>query len=229
MKTAIGVSLAVACAAALSGTVTAVQRGPEPLAAVWVLDNLTSLGGHPVTVAGSPAVVKTPLGPAVEFNGATDGLFLDTNPLQGLREFTIEALIEPAAGGPEEQRFLHVQETGAESRALLELRLAPDATWCLDTFLRQGATGLTLIDRALRHPAGSWHTVALTYDGTTSVHYVNGRRELDGKITFGPLGEGRTSIGVRQNRVSWFKGKIRAIRFTPAALPAGRLMSVPRT
>jgi hypothetical protein len=34
---------------------------------------------------------------------------------------------------------------------------------------------------------------------------------------------GRTSIGVRQNRVSWFKGAIAEVRFTPAALPADQL------
>lgn len=228
MRTAVVVSAAIACAVVLSGPVTAVITEEEALAAVWIFDNLTSVGGHPVTVVGSPAIVKTPIGPAVEFNGVTDGLYLEVNPLKGLRQFTIEALIEPAAAGPEEQRFLHIQETGSESRALLELRLAPDASWCLDTFLRQGATGLTLIDRAARHQAASWHAVALTYDGTVMTHFVDGRRELEGAIVFGPLGEGRTSIGMRQNQVSWFKGRIRAIRVTPAALPADRLMLVPR-
>jgi hypothetical protein len=163
-------------------------------------------------VAGSPRVVDTPAGPAVGFNGATDGLFLDVNPLQGLNQFTIEVVLAPAAGGPEEQRFLHIQQSDADNRALLELRMAPNNTWCLDTFLRFGPPGLTLIDRALRHDSGQWHTVALVYDGKTMAQFVDGKKELEGVVAFGPMGAGRTSIGVRQNRVSWFRGMIRLVR-----------------
>src|SRR5262245_31163473 len=38
----------------------------------WHLDNLSTIGGNPVTVAGSPSVVETDTGKAVEFNGSTD-------------------------------------------------------------------------------------------------------------------------------------------------------------
>jgi hypothetical protein len=171
-------------------------------------------------------VVDTPVGKAVEFNGATDGLFLDINPLAGLRQFTVEMLVEPAPDGPAEQRFLHIQEAAIDGRALIELRLTPDRTWCLDTFLKQGPVGLTLIDRTVRHPAGSWHAVGLTYDGATMVSYVDGKRELEGQIVLAPQGQGRTSIGVRQNRVSWFKGRIRMVRFSPAVLPAEQMLMV---
>jgi hypothetical protein len=192
----------------------------------WALDNLERLGGLRVTAVGTPAVVSTPLGPAVEFNGATDGLFVDVNPLQGLNRFTIEAVIEPAVGGPAEQRFFHVQETGADVRALLELRLDPDGTWCLDTFLKQGSAALTLIDRAKRHPAGSWHAVALVYDGSTMAHYVNGVKQGEGPVAFVTTGPGRTSLGVRQNKVSWFKGRIRTVRITPEVIPPERMLTV---
>ena len=216
----------VLIAGALLGAVASGQA-PAVQSVTWLVDNLSRVGGHPVTVIGTPAVVETPLGPAVEFNGATDGLFLETNPLQGLRRFTVEALIQPAVEGPEEQRFFHVQDTAADNRALLELRLAPDRTWCLDTFLKQGAAGLTLIDRGRRHPAGSWHTVALSYDGTTMTHYVDGQQELAGAVAFGPMNDGRVSIGVRQNKVSGFKGRFRLVRITAVALPAGQLLSAP--
>jgi acetyl esterase/lipase len=49
-------------------------------------------------------------------------------------------------------------------------------------------------------------------------HYVDGRREASGPVAFKALGPGRTSIGVRQNRVSWFKGRIREVRFTPGVV-----------
>lgn len=228
-------TLCAAAAGALLCTLTwteaadVVVAQEQASASEWILDNLSTIGGFPVTVVGSPRCIETPMGKAVEFDGVADALLIDTNPIQGLRQFTIEALVEPAAGGPEEQRFLHVQEAATDSRALLELRLSPDATWCLDTFLKQGTNALTLIDRAARHRAAAWHAVALTYDGATMAHYVDGRREGAGAVVFGPLGAGRTSIGVRQNRVSWFKGRIRTIRFTPAALPADSLMVVPGT
>src|SRR5262245_13247882 len=73
----------------------------------WKLDNLANIGGHAVTVVGAPKVVETDSGKAVEFNGSTDGLFLDVNPLAGLQRFTVEIEFQPAAAGPEEQRFVH--------------------------------------------------------------------------------------------------------------------------
>jgi len=202
------------------------QNPARGVAVQWTLDNIETLGGLPVTAAGTPAIVASPHGPAVAFNGATDGIFVDINPLQGLSRFTIEAVIAPAVDGPAEQRFFHAQEAAADVRALLELRLDPDGTWCLDTFLKQGPAALALIDRGRRHPAGVWHTVALVYDGQTMSHYVNGVKEAEGPAAFGSTGPGRTSIGVRQNRVSWFKGAIRTIRITPEVLPPGRMLRV---
>jgi hypothetical protein len=194
----------------------------------WVVDNLTTIGGHAVSVVGSPRVVQTAIGPAVEFNGSADGLFVDANPIQGMILFTVEALIEPAPDGPAEQRFLHLSETGSENRLMVETRLLPDRAWCLDTFLRHGEASLTLIDRQRAHPADGWHAVALVFDGKTMAHCVDGVREVAGDVAFKTLGAGRTSIGVRQNLVSWFKGRIRLIRITPEALPVARLMTVPR-
>ena len=195
---------------------------------VWTLDNLTRVGGHAVKVVGAPRIVSTPVGTAIEFNGTTDGLMLDINPVEGLARFTVEALIEPAADGTEEQRFLHVSEAGSERRLMMETRVLPDRTWCLDTFLRMEAPGLTLIDRAKTHPAGRWHATSLTYDGKTMTSYVDGVRELSGEVVFEPLKAGRVSIGVRQNLVSWFKGRIRLVRVTPEALGGGELLRPPK-
>jgi hypothetical protein len=49
-------------------------------------------------------------------------------------------------------------------------------------------------------------------------HFVDGREELSGPLTIQPLGAGSASIGVRMNRVFWFKGAVRKVRFTPRAL-----------
>lgn len=204
------------------------QGGESKEAIVWTLDNLDRIGGHTVTRLGTPRVVSTPQGAATEFNGATDGLLLDTNPLQGLSRFTVEVIFEPAADGQLEQRFLHVQETASENhRALIELRLLPNATWYVDTFLRDGESQLALIDKVRTHPAAQWYVAALRYDGHTMTSYVDRVQQLSGAVAFTPLGEGKTSIGVRQNRISWFKGRIRLVRITPEALPVDRLLAKP--
>jgi len=44
--------------------------------------------------------------------------------------------------------------------------------------------------------------------------FINGQKELEGTIGFSSIDEGKTSIGVRQNKVSWFKGAIYKIRIT---------------
>jgi hypothetical protein len=206
--------MAAAVAAALMAVAPApsAQTAERP-AVVWAIDNLQAIGGHAVGVLGSPRVVTTPHGPAVEFNGESDGLLVESNPIAGARAFRIEVDLAPAAGGPAEQRFLHIQQADADNRALLELRMLTPESWCLDTFLRFGPPGLALIDRGRAHRAGEWHTVALSYDGVTMAHEVDGVRELSGAVAFGPMGAGRTSIGVRQNRVSWFKGRMRQVRF----------------
>jgi acetyl esterase/lipase len=192
---------------------------------VWTVDNLSSIGGHPVQVLGNPRVVSTDVGPAVEFDGVDDGLLLDVNPLQGLPRFTVEVFFQPDADGPEEQRFFHAEEAGTGNRALIELRRLSEAKWTLDTYLRQGQAGLTLLDRSRLHVTGRWHVASLTYDGKTMTHFVNGQKELSGETAFGPLGAGTTSIGVRQNKVSFFKGRIRQIRISPDVVPTERLLT----
>jgi hypothetical protein len=193
----------------------------------WRLDNLASIGGHPVTQLGTPRVVPTPAGPAVEFNGRADGLVLETNPLEGLRTFTLEAEFQPAVDGADEQRFLHIEEHETGNRALLETRLLPGGRWVLDTFLNSGESSRTLIDRTKTHAAEQWYAAALVYDGVEMRHYVDGVLEASGPVSFAPLGPGRTSLGVRLNQVSWFKGRLRLVRVTPEALPPPRLLKKP--
>ena len=201
---------------------------PSRAATEWTLDNLTSIGGHAVTVIGAPAVEDTPAGKAIAFNGSTDGLLVEANPVEGLSQFTVEVLFEPAADGPAEQRFFHVQESGADNRVLLETRTLEGGTWCLDTFLKHGIAARTLIDRGRAHPVGRWHAVALVFDGREMSHYVDGVRELFGNVAFLPLKSGSTSLGVRMNRVSWFKGRIARVRVTPYPLVPEEMMQAPR-
>lgn len=220
-----GKTLLVLGAVVVAWAVTVPESPAAPLEQlVWEIGSLERIGNHAVTVIGRPKVVETERGKAVEFNGASDGLFIDANPLQGLSAFTIEVLFQPGADGPEEQRFVHFEETGSGNRALLELRMLSEGTWTLDTFLRYGQASLTLIDRARTHPVGGWHVAALTFDGKVMTHYVDGVLEASGEVVFKPLGAGRTSVGVRQNRVSWFKGRIRMIRITSRVRPVSKFL-----
>lgn len=190
---------------------------------VWTLDKVTSVGGHVPIVLGAPRVTEG--GHAVHLNGVDDGLVLPVNPLAGLREFTIEILLEPEAGGRAEQRFFHVEDD-AGSRVLLEIRMTSDGQWALDTFMLSGKSGLALLDRSKLHPAGRWCWVALRYDGRRMTHYVNGQQELEGRVDFAPMQVGRTSLGVRLNRISWFKGALGEVRLHGTALDAAALQRV---
>lgn len=191
-------------------------QGSPPV--VWPIDNLVSIGGHRTSFHGNPRVIESRGGTAVEFDGVRDGLVVEEIPLAGATEFTVEVIFRPDAGGPAEQRFFHLQETGSEDRILLETRLTPDNRWFLDTYIQSGTASRTLYAKNFKHPTGQWYQAALVFDGREMRHYVNGNLELAGELNFAPLSQGQTSIGMRHNRVYWFKGAIRRARFNRRAL-----------
>lgn len=213
-----------ACTLALFGC-----TGPQPDADlansqtgfVWEIDSTGAIAGHETTVLGSPRTIDTAQGGAVQFDGEDDGLVVDAHPLSGAVEFTAEVIFRPDSGGDEEQRFLHLQETGSRDRILFETRLPGDETWFLDTYVKTGGKGHTLYAKRFRHPLGEWYHAALVVADGEMRHFVNGELEMSRPIEFSPQGPGRTSIGVRINAVSWFKGAVSEACFTPRALPPG--------
>jgi xylan 1,4-beta-xylosidase len=210
-------------AAALALATGALLFVQPPAVITWRLDNLASVDSTRIEIVGAPVVVSTNIGPAIEFNGASDGLLIDRNPIEGLRQFTIEILFSPDRDGAVEQRFFHAQESTSDNRALIELRLN-GGRWALDSYLRHGDAQLTLIDPSRTHAAGEWHVASTTFDGAVMKHYVDGVEQGGGAVAFRPLAAGRTSLGVRQNRVSWFKGRIHTVRVTGAALAPARFL-----
>jgi mRNA degradation ribonuclease J1/J2 len=126
-------------------------------------------------------------------------------------------IFRPDADGKPEQRFFHLQENGSMNRLLFETRVK-DGTWCLDSFAQSSTGSKALMDRAKLHPAGVWVHVAATYDGHTYRNYVNGVLQGEAEVQLAPQSAGRTSVGVRINRVDYFKGAIRLSRFTKRAL-----------
>jgi hypothetical protein len=199
----------------LAASVSACAAGSK--IEVWKLEKPDVVGGHKSEVLGAPKTMAQTGQRGLCFNGVDDGLILTVNPIQGQGLFSIEILFRPDSDGPAEQRFLHIQDE-QEKRVLIETRVA-DGAWSLDTFLRAtDADKLTLLDRAKTSPANRWYWAALVYDGKTMSHYVQGKKELEGAVAFPPMGPGRISLGVRQNRIHWFKGCIAQVRFTPWAL-----------
>jgi hypothetical protein len=182
----------------------------------WTFDRLDRIGGYPTTILGEPRVIDTPAGKAIEFDGVDDALLVDVHPLAGAETFTWEAIFRPDGGQPE-QRWFHLQETGSENRMLFEIRVI-DGQWCLDSYGHSGDAQKALMDRTRLHRLGVWYHVASVYDGREFRNYVNGILEGAADIRFAPHGPGRTSIGVRINRVNYFKGAIRLARFTRRAL-----------
>jgi len=189
----------------------------------WKINNLKMIGGKEIIIFGNPQVVSGPSAKAMLFDGVDDGLIVNDNPIAGAESFTIEAVFRPDIDGGKEQRWFHIQDASADNRVLLEIRLNGDQ-WFLDTFIKSGANSRPLYAENFKHPVGEWYHVALVYDGTTMRHYVDGQEELSGTLMISPLGKGSASIGVRMNRVFWFKGAIRTVRFTPRALSPKEFM-----
>jgi hypothetical protein len=220
------VLLCLSIAAALTVTAGAGTRlGAEQNAEVWTFDRIDRLGSHPTTVVGEPRVVDTPLGKAVEFDGVDDALFVDVHPLAGADTFTWEAIFRPD-GGNVEQRWFHLQEAEGDNRMLFEIRVQAN-DWWLDSYLHGPAGQKALIDPAKRFPAGRWYHVASVYDGREFRNYVNGVMQGAFVMPFVAQRPGRTSIGVRMNRVNYFKGAIRSARFTRRALDPREFLPAP--
>ena len=159
-----------------------------------------------------------------------DALFVDVHPLAGAATFTFEAIFRPD-GGNAEQRWFHLEEnpaTGADAdnRMLFEIRVV-EGQWCLDSFVRSGPHSQALLDRRNLHPLGAWYHVAAVYDGREFRSYVDGVPDGAARIEFAPQGAGRTSVGVRMNKVFYFKGAVRMARFTRRALDPSQFLKVP--
>lgn len=213
-------SLAVMTAIALMGA------GEKEQHVIWELDNLEEIGGHKIKVVGDPKVIDTEFGKAIEFDGVDDGIFFDVHPLAGWETFTVEVIFQPYKDGLAEQRFFHMQEYGTTERVMFETRLTPeDDLWYIDTFMQTGGQSNTMLAIGDKHEIGPWYHAAIVVDGKTFKHYVNGRMELGKEVEFTPQKPGETSMGVRLNKVYWYKGAIRKARFTPRPLKPSEFLT----
>ncbi len=229
---------------ALTSTIGMAARAAQSTVAqlTWDFDNLHTIGGLPVTVGGHPKVISSPVGKAIEFDGAQDSLFIERHPLAGAATFTWEAVFRPD-GGAESQRWFHLAErdraTGQfvklvpgdaaqtqdlNPRLLFELRVVNGNQWYLDAF----TNGRPLMFPDKLHPIGRWYHVAQVYDGRMYRSYVNGELQGEAALDYKPQGEGAASIGVRINKVNYFHGAVARARFTFKALAPAEFMTMPK-
>jgi hypothetical protein len=197
----------------------------------WTFDRLENIGGHKTTVLGQPKVIASSVGRAVEFDGVDDALFIDNHPLSGATTFTWEAIFRPD-GGQREQRWFHLSEqdprTGADTdnRMLFEIRVVDDQ-WYLDSFTQSGTESRALMNRQALHALRAWYHVASVYDGREFRNYVDGVLEGSAQLHLAPQGPGHTSVGVRINKVFYFKGAVHLARFTRRALSPSEFLKLP--
>ena len=198
-----------------------------PPSETWHFDNLSTIGGHAVTVEGHPQVIETPRGKAIQFGGVDDALFLNVHPLAGAETFTWEVVFRPDVGGKAEQRFFHLQEEGSDTRMLFEIRVTGNQ-WYLDSFALAGTESKALLNTTYLHPLGEWYHVAAVYDGREYRNYVNGQLEASAPLHLIPQKPGRTSVGTRINRRDYFKGAVLLSRFTRGAVKPSEFLSDPQ-
>ena len=186
----------------------------------WIFDNDNEVSDYKIHRSGSPVIISTFLGDATWFNGKNDGYFMTIHPLAGAKKFTIEALIRPD-GGNFEQRWLHLESQDdlsappglSDTRILYEIRVI-GSYWYPDAFIHGEGYRQALRQPDRLWPTGQWHHVAQTYDGSTYRSYVNGTLQCLADVAFTPQGAGRCAVGVRLNKVNFFHGAIRSIRFS---------------
>ena len=226
------VLLAMTAAVSLASAAQAEQS-------VWRFDNLSHIGDLSPKVEGSPKLVDSPVGKAVQFNGSDTALFFPGRPLVGAKTFTIEAIFRPE-GGDLQQRWMHIAETDPatgqdakpggtadpNARFMFEVRVVKDQ-WYLDAFVQSKAGSKALAFPEKLHPINQWYAVEQTYDGKTYRSYVNGVLEGEGDVAFTPHGAGHVMVGVRMNHVNYFKGSVALARFTDKALSPAEFLKVP--
>lgn len=186
----------------------------------WLLADL--LKNKSTEVLGKPEIVASPYGEAVAFDGIDDALFLKEMPLKGLESFTVEMIFKPDVNALFEQRVLHIGEITSD-RMLLEIRAVAN-NWYFDGYAASRGVKLALAKEDLLHPSGQWYHVAFVVTPTSLTTFVNGKQELHEAYTFNPIEKGQTSIGVRMNKVSWFKGAIYKIQISPTALKPNQFL-----
>ncbi len=197
----------------------------SPYYEIWEIDNLEKIGNHEVLVKGNPEVVRSEIGPAVRFDGDGDMLIVNANPIGESKEFTVEIIFKPDTfvSANRDPRFVHIQDPDdpQNKRVMMELRINEQDQCYFDGYLLTDLENLTLVDETLVHPTGQWLHAAITYENGVFKTFMDGIEELSGRINYGQIilgNAGLTSIGARMDERNWYRGLIKSLKITHAAL-----------
>jgi hypothetical protein len=229
--------LSAVAGAAAFGATGAFAKSKDGIV-TWNVNNLSAIGGHPAFVIGEPKIIGTPAGKALEFDGKS-GLILETNPMAGYQQWTMETLVRPDGGKDTAQRIFHIGEYNTDvdptaltatnnnsNRFTFELRTAGDKVW-FESFNTGPGYQSALIVKEKTHPLHTWLVITQTYDGSMHRHYVNGELEQEKPLKYHVMGPGRCSIGTRLNMTTPYVGGYMRMRFANRALPPEEHMKVP--
>ena len=198
----------------------------EQNAQLWILNSLSEINGHVVEVLGSPEVIDTDLGAAIEFDGVGDRILVNNNPIGLSKAFTVEVIFKPYGNSlnrNSEPRFIHIQNPNdAQSkRVMMEIRVNSENKMYLDGFMLTDNDNLTLVDVTKTHNTDEWIHAAISFENNVFTTYVNGVEELGGEVTYATNileTEGKTSIGARMNERNWYNGVVKCLKITQARL-----------
>jgi hypothetical protein len=191
----------------------------------WTLDNTSTIGGHTPAVTGAPTVTSTPVGTSLCFDGSADGLLFSSNPIQAMRQFTIQILIDPQLSAGTKPRLLHIGDPNTPNdRMTIQLWPATGGDWYMVAGFSWNGTVTNVDTSAVAHPSGQWYWLALTYDGQAARLYVNGVLEAtSANFTYGPMVAASTSVAMRQSNENFLDGCLRSMDFYASALSASQL------
>lgn len=216
------ISFILVCFSFTLNSQNSIKKNKKKISTEWVVSSLLKSDLSNAQINGNPTIINSSFGEVVYFNGVDDALLLNEIPINNAKVFTLEMIFKPDENAPFEQRILHIGEIKGD-RLLLEIR-AVNTNWYFDGFVASGKNKLALIDDKLIHPLCKWYHVALVVTPNSLTTYVNGIKELHENYSFKPINNGKTSIGVRMNKVSWFKGTIYKIKITPKQLKPNKFM-----
>ncbi len=118
--------------------------------------------------------------------------------------------------------------TEPNARFLFEIRVVNGNQWYLDAFMNGPGYNKALMFKDKVYPIGKWYHVAQVYDGKKFRSYVNGELQGESEVPgYKPQLPGRAAVGVRMNKVNYFKGAVGTTRFTHKALAPSEFMKFP--
>jgi hypothetical protein len=189
---------------------------PQDYKAYWKFDGNADDETHMNngTLSGSPQFVSSPLGQALDFNGAGDHVIV-TNPLWSFNALTISAWIRPVAS-PSGIDSITTASGGVFS---MTFRVRWDQNSI--QFLYGDGTNTDYARKYITPPTDAWTHLLMTYDAGTTKVYMNGfLNTTDSRSNYNSTTQGNVQIG------SYWEGQIDELLVYGRALNATEVQQI---